>query len=72
MNAWDEIYADSSEPKSIEEIYRHGFNVLPAEKGPDSVKFGIDTMKQYRILVTKDSVNLKKELRKYVWKKDKE
>lgn len=34
--------------------------------------FGINTMKQYRILVTKRSVNLKKELRKYVWKKDKD
>ena len=72
VQAWDEIYADSSEPKSIEEIYRHGFNIKPVEKGPDSVKFGIDTMKRYRLLVTKDSVNLKKELRKYVWRKDKE
>jgi phage terminase large subunit len=72
VNAWDDVYADSSEPKSIEEIYRHGFNVMGVEKGPDSVKFGIDTMKQYKILVTRDSINLKKELRKYVWKKDKE
>lgn len=34
--------------------------------------FGINLMKQFRILVTRRSTNLKKELRKYVWKKDKE
>jgi len=28
----DEIFADSSEPKSIEEIYRYGFNIKGAEK----------------------------------------
>lgn len=72
VGQYDDVFADSSEPKSIEEIYRHGFNVQGAEKGPDSIMFGINLMKQYRILVTKRSVNLKKELRKYVWKKDKE
>jgi len=29
-------------------------------------------MKQYPLLVTRRSANLKKELRNYVWKKDKE
>ena len=27
-----EIYADSSEPKSIDEIHEYGFNIKPVEK----------------------------------------
>ena len=69
--AW-EIVADSAEPKSIEEIYRLGFNIKPAEKGPDSVRNGIDILKRYRLQVTKDSTNLIKELRSYTWATDKE
>lgn len=66
----DEIWADSSEPKSIEEIYRKGYNIHAVEKWPDSVRFGIDTMRKFEIFVTARSLNLKKEWRKYIWKKD--
>jgi phage terminase large subunit len=69
--AW-EIVADSAEPKSIEEIYRLGFNIKPAQKGPDSVRNGIDILKRYKLQVTKDSTNLIKELRSYTWATDKE
>lgn len=67
-----EIFGDSSEPKSIEEIYRYGYNIKWVTKWPDSIQFGIDTMKQYPIFITARSVNLKKEMKKYIWKKDKE
>jgi Phage terminase large subunit len=50
--AW-EIVADSAEPKSIEEIYRLGFNIKPASKGPDSVRQGIDIVKRFNLHVTK-------------------
>jgi phage terminase large subunit len=69
--AW-EIVADSAEPKSIEEIYRLGFNIKPASKGPDSVRQGIDIVKRFNLHVTKDSVNLIKELRSYTWATDKD
>lgn len=66
------IVADSSEPKSIEEIYRSDFRgIIGADKGPDSVNFGIDLMKQYKINITAKSVNLEKEFRKYKWREDK-
>jgi phage terminase large subunit len=68
----DTIYADSAEPKSIDDIYLAGFNVLPAVKGKDSIEWGISLMKQRRICVTKRSVNLIKELRNYSYQKDKE
>ena len=66
-----EIYADSAEPKSIEEIRRMGFNIKPAQKGPDSILNGIDILKRKRIHVTKQSVNLLKELNNYKWVTDK-
>jgi phage terminase large subunit len=67
----DEIYADSSEPKSIEEIYRMGWNIKPATKGQGSVNIGIDMLKRYAINVTKRSTNSIKEFRNYKWKEDK-
>lgn len=67
----DIIIADSSEPKSIEEIARSGFSrITGVEKGQDSVKFGIDLMHKYKIHITKRSSNLESELRKYKWSED--
>jgi len=69
---YDEIIADSAEPKSITEIYQSGFNVKSAAKGADSIRNGIDNIKKYNIFVTKRSVNLIKEFRNYVWVTDKD
>jgi phage terminase large subunit len=66
-----EIFADSAEPKSIEELYRMGWNIKPATKGQGSVNIGIDMMKRYQLHVTKDSVNMIKEFRNYKWQEDK-
>jgi phage terminase large subunit len=68
----DEIIADSAEPKSIEELYRQGFNVHPAVKGPDSVNAGINKMLEYKIHITPRSKNVAKELTSYSWSKDKD
>lgn len=62
------IYCDAAEPKSIEELFRAGFNVKKAEK---DVWGGILKVKQYPLYVTKNSHNLVKELGSYKWKKDK-
>ena len=64
------IIADSSEPKSIEEIRRSGINIEGAIKGSDSIRRGIDLMQSYPINVTKRSINLIKELRGYKWAVD--
>ena len=65
------IYADSAEPKSIEEIRRFGVNIMPVSKGRDSIMFGIQTMQTQEYLVTTNSTNLLKELRYYSWDTDK-
>jgi phage terminase large subunit len=64
------VIADSAEPKSIEEFSRLGWNIQPAQKGPDSVKNSIDILRRYKINVTRRSVNLRKELGRYKWKVD--
>jgi len=67
----DEIWADSAEPKSIEEIYRGWYNIHWVTKWKDSIMYWIDIMKQYFIHITEKSWNLHKEFKKYVWAKDK-
>lgn len=66
------IYADSSEPKSIEEIRRYGKTIKGVTKGKDSINYGIDVMQRQEYLVTKSSTNLIKELRSYCWDVDKQ
>ena len=66
------IIADSAEPKSIAELKAYGLNVLEAQKGKDSVKFSIKSVQDQRISVTKNSVNLLKEYRNYLWDVDKD
>ncbi len=65
-----EIVGDSAEPKSIEEIYRQGFNIKPAKKGA-GIHLGIDIMRRYKLNITKDSLNAIKEFRSYKWATDK-
>jgi phage terminase large subunit len=64
-----EIFADSAEPKSIEEIYRMGWNVKPTIKG--SINIGIDIIRRYHLNATEASYNLIKELRNYKYIEDK-
>lgn len=68
----DETFGDSAEPKSIAELQNLGWNVQAAEKGQDSIMFGIDLLKGYRIHITKRSVNLAQEFRRYKWAEDKD
>lgn len=65
------VYADSSEPKSIDEIRRYGITIKGVTKGKDSINYGIDIMQSQSYLVTSNSVNLIKELRSYCWDTDK-
>jgi phage terminase large subunit len=67
----DEIFADSAEPKSIEEIYRRGFNIKPCSKGPGSVEFGHQKVRQYKHHWTADSLNCIKEQRNFRYLLDK-
>jgi phage terminase large subunit len=71
LTRFDEIWADSAEPKSIEELHRMGWNVKPTAKGADSIMAGIDILKRHKLYVTKESKNIIKEMQNYKWAEDK-
>lgn len=61
------IIADSSEPKSIDEIKSYGVNIIGAVKGADSINFGISYVQSQKISYTARSKNLKREYNNYSW-----
>lgn len=63
------IWADSAEPKSIEELSRRGLRIKPALKGKDSVVNGIQQVQQHNLRII--GKNLSKEIRSYKWMEDK-
>ena len=70
------IYADCAEPKSIADIQESGYNVKPCDKDApvrsEKLKFQLQWMQGWQLKVTKDSVDLIRELRNYTWEKDKD
>lgn len=67
-----EIVADSSEPKSIEEIRRGGFRVRGVKKGDGSVLYGIQKTRTRKIMVNQISKNLISEFQGYRFKRDRQ
>ena len=74
----DDVYCDSAEPKSIQELIVNDINAKTARKGPDSVKAGIDYLKSLKIHIVDGSEtwdpdeNIWKERGLYKWKEDKD
>ena len=64
------IYADCAQPASITDLRLAGYNIQACTKGPDSIVFGINLIKSFRVLVAESSLNLQKELEHYRWAKD--
>jgi len=64
------VRADAAEPKSIDEIRSYGVMILPSNKGPDSIRNGIQYIQGLRVSATKRSLNLIKEYRNYMWQQD--
>ena len=66
----EEIWADSAEPRLIDELYRLGWNIRPVIKGKDSINFGIQVMQNYKINIPKSCQNLTNEFYSYEWSSD--
>lgn len=70
------VVADSAEPKSIDDIKSYGVAIVAADKsGTKSkpyLKTSIGHVQDQKISVTKGSVNLIREYRRYLWKVDKD
>lgn len=67
----DKIVADSADPKAIQYLKEFGFWIIPAKKGPDSVRFGITQIHDYDggLFITSDSTNWWVEQENYLWQK---
>jgi len=67
----ERIVADSSEPKSIEELRRFGCKrVIGASKGRDSILNGIQLLQQYEIVVHPQCTMIQEEFKNYTFVKD--
>jgi phage terminase large subunit len=65
----DEIAADGARPEMIEALKRSGYNIRAADKGPGSVKEGIDKLKSVKLCFTRRSKKTKDQFQMYRWKK---
>lgn len=67
------IIADSAEQKSIAELRKYGLKkIKPAEKGPDSIKAGIQFLQQFTIFIHPKCSKAAMEFSNYVWDKNKD
>lgn len=48
------VYADSAEPKSINELRQYGCRINPVKKGPDSIDFGIKFLQDLEEIIIDD------------------
>ena len=67
-----EFICESADPRLIDEIYNAGIDIKAVQKFPGSIKAGLMKMQQYKIHITRRSVNLRKEFNNYTWRQDKE
>ena len=63
----DLIVADCQELRLIYDLRTLGLNIQECTKGPGSIKAGITALNDYSFVVTSSSMNIKKELKNYVW-----
>ena len=64
------VIADSSEPKSIDEIQNYGVRIVGCQKGPGSVNQGIQFVQQQKISITRRSVKTITAYQNYCWETD--
>lgn len=64
------IVADSAEPKSIQELRNAGLIVVPADKGDDSIRIGLQIMNRYKKHYTARSIGSIEENRRYRYPQD--
>ena len=64
-----DIYADPEAPDKIQEIFNAGYNIYPAN---NAVQMGFDVCKRQVLHITKQSINVLKEVKGYHRKKDKD
>ena len=64
-------YGDTAEPDRIQEFKQAGWNIKPAEKGINSVKYGLDLIKKFEVFIHENAKETIAEFEGYVYKRDK-
>ena len=73
LNTLDmEVMSESADPRLIQEIANAGVLIYPVDKYQGSVMAGINKMQEYKIKITKRSINGIKEARNYAYMQDKD
>jgi len=68
----DKIISESADPRLVDEIYNAGLNIFPVRKYAGSIEAGLLKMQEYKIFISKQSVNVIKEFKNYTYSQDKE
>lgn len=66
-----EVISESADPRLVEELHRAGVIIKPVTKYKGSVEAGISKAHEFRLHVTRRSVNTIKEFKNYVYMQDK-
>lgn len=66
------VISESADPRLIQEIANAGILIYPVEKFAGSIEASLSKMKEFKICLTKRSLNAREEFRKYSWGQDKD
>ena len=66
----EKVYCDSAEPKSIAELRKLNINAVAVAKGADSVRYGIQKIQNYKMIIHPSCEEFQHEISNYIWKKD--
>lgn len=66
------VISESADPRLIDEVYNAGIDIHPVKKFGGSIMAGIQKMQEFKIKITKRSINLRKEYNNYTYRQDKE
>lgn len=66
------IISESADPRLVREIRNAGLNIHPVEKFKGSVDAGLNKMFEYKLCITKRSVNVIKEVKNYTYQHTKD
>jgi len=72
LNKRRKYFADPADSRALEDMQDRGWNFIPAIKGPDSIKYGLQLLNQFNIHITSRSLNMINERKRYRYKLDKE
>ena len=67
LNNTDLVVADCAEKRLINDLKNTGINITKCRKGAGSIKKGIKDLLSYKLIISKESINLQKELNNYIW-----